>query len=115
MDDAEHQEKYDSIYSKQLTRINPEYCNRPAFFENYQLMRNLIHVDDNAYVVFVYPKDNLGIAAGAIKAHNKIIQPASRSHVLLLEWEDLFVFVYNRISNSRLIGHMEEFGRKYFI
>lgn len=113
--DVEHCKKYADIYSKQLTRINPEYGNRPAFFENYQLMRNLIHVDDNAYVVFVYPKDNLGIADGAIKARSKIIQPAFRSHVLLLEWEDLFVFIYNRISNAKLNGHMEEFGGKYFI
>jgi len=63
--DKDHINKYRSIYSKHLSLIDPMYQNQKEFLDNYQLMRNIIHVDKDSYVIFIYPRDNKRIKLGA--------------------------------------------------
>jgi hypothetical protein len=41
--------------------INPEYTKMTNFYDNYQIMRNILHVDDNSYVYFIIPKENKSV------------------------------------------------------
>ena len=87
-DDA-HIEKYNSIYKKHCDSLNPEYSDRTNFLRNYQLMRNLIHLSDNSYLVFVYPNKNKKIKEQAENAKTNFVKPKFQQNLINLTWEQL--------------------------
>lgn len=115
-EDEDHREKFDNVYSQLLKPIRKEYQSRSAFLANYQLMRNLIHVDENAYVIFLYPGENRKIRLDAEKAKNEIVEEKYQSHVHPIEWEPLHLFVTNQAANITLLrDQLGEFKLKYFM
>jgi len=115
-EDEEHREKFNNVYSQLLTPIRKEYQLMSAFLANYQLMRNLIHIDENAYVVFLYPAENKKVRLDAEKAKNKIVEEEYQSHVHPIEWEPLHAYITPKAANIPLLkDQMEEFKLKYFL
>jgi hypothetical protein len=113
----DHNNKYENVYNTG-TIFNPiqyEYKEKSMFFKNYQIIRNLIHVAEDSYVVFIYPKDNTKIKKQAFQAKIKILQEPFSEHLLNIEWEDLYKEVNAKVKLSSLKNQMEEFGKKYFI
>lgn len=51
--DQDHSSKYEAIYKDNMQPINKAYTTKEAFFNNYQIIRNLIHIGDNSYVVLI--------------------------------------------------------------
>jgi len=114
--DKEHIDKYESIYKNSCSAINSDYCNRDSFLRNYQLMRNLIHLSDNSYVVFIYPVNNKKIKKQAEFAKSNFVKFDFQQNVINLTWEQLMGFVDSNIADSKdLIFHMSEFKDKYKI
>ena len=89
-DDAEHRDKYKEVYIPHLSRVvQPEYSEVRTFFKYYQIIRNLIHIDKDSYVVFLYPNDNSSVARAAEFAKKEILKQQYSEHLLNVTWEDI--------------------------
>lgn len=112
---AEHLEKYNAVYKDRLNSIKPEYRSTDAFLNNYQIMRNLIHADKNAYVVFLYPGGNEKIKQSAVHAKSTFVADHVAANVYCAEWEDLYDFVAPKLNSTKLLNQYKEFREKYFL
>jgi len=107
--DKEHLDKYERTYKNATNgKIASEYNNESTFLNNYQIMRNLIHVSDDGYVVFVIPKENEVVYEQAINAEKFVVENY-KSKIKVLSWNDL----YNVGFEGNLKQHFEEFKKKY--
>jgi len=106
-------DKFDNVYSKFLKPINSTFHSSQQFFANYQILRNLVHIDDNSYVAFVYPKDNKDVCKGAAKVKSDFLIPSFHSHYFSATWENLFDIVSNSIVDNKLKTHFVDFKDKY--
>jgi len=114
--DKNHKEKYNSVYSNKCSNINEQYSNLESFLNNYQLMRNLIHVSENSFVVLLHPKENKRISREANFARFELIKREFQKHVIDLTWEKLFGMIENELTDSeKLTEQMSEFKVKYKI
>ena len=75
----------------------------------------MIHVKEDSFVIFLYPKENIKIRKGAAKAKTEILKSEYKKYFLDKHWDDIFKFVNTRISNPKIKNQMDEFGEKYFI
>ncbi|MFY0628442.1 MAG: hypothetical protein JXR07_19250 [Reichenbachiella sp.] len=114
-DDDEHRDKYAKVYVPNLGPIEANYREVKAFFKNYQIIRNLIHVGKDKYVVFLYPVKNKKIKEGAAKANNEILKKAYHSNFFDRHWKDIYQFVDDRITGRDLKKQLNSFKEKYFI
>ncbi len=117
-DDKEHSEKYGLIYEGvSKASIKPEFANIKEFLKNYQIMRNLIHLSKNSYVVFIYPAENEKIREKAEYAKVNFVKAEYEQNVINVTWEELFTFVQDKIpdANVKLLRQMKEFKEKYII
>lgn len=116
-DDTDHNNKYDNVYNTGtiFNPINDEYREKQMFFKNYQIIRNLIHVAADSYVVFVYPKGNSKIKQQALNSKKQILKDPFDKHLFTIEWEDIFKVVKDKAKSPSLKNQLEEFGKKYFI
>jgi len=113
--DDVHIDKYNKIYKNHLEKIKPQFQNMTSFLNNYQIMRNIIHIDENEFVVFVYPKFNKKIKEQAIQAKSQILNKPFDTHLFTIEWEDIFKVLKDKVKFSNLKKQMDEFGKKYII
>lgn len=114
--DEDHIRKFDMVYKTQLgPAINSKYHNKIDFLKNYQLLRNLIHISDNTYVALVYPQGNKKVKQEAEMAKKEIVTENFKSHLLDIEWEDLFENVSLKLQDQKLKNQFTEFKKKYFI
>jgi hypothetical protein len=111
--DADHIDKYDNVYSKYLLPISIKYRSREQFFNNYQILRNVIHIDKNSFVVFIYPLENKKINAGAEKAKSELLTASFKDNFFAVTWEKLFEAVFNSTSETKLKSHLRKFKDKY--
>jgi len=113
-----HSEKYEKTYKKLLLEnpaINDEMKDEVYFIKNYQIMRNLIHIGKNSYVVFIYPKENGNIRNASLEARRNIITESWKKHFILFTWEDLIDQLEKSIDSKQLISYYkDEFYHKYF-
>lgn len=114
--DPEHFEKYESVYQHHESVINEKYCNRDSFLENYQVMRNIINIGHDKFVVFIYPENNLKIRKQAEYAKQEFVKTEFKEKVFNITWEDLIEFIEPHIQNSKdLNTQLKEFKDKYRI
>ncbi len=111
--DQSHVKKFNEIYKHKLGCINPEYAEMQSFFKHYQIIRNLIHVGKDKYVVFLYPEANKKIKESAAEAKEQILKSEFRSHLFDVHWEDIVAFVQSKVKENRLIENIKEFEEKY--
>ena len=105
---------FNNLYSLHLTSIKEDFHNVESFYANYQILRNLIHIDDNSYVVFVYPEDNKVVKREVSKVKTKFLNPDYLNHFIEAEWNNFFKYVSKTITSSKLQEHYSEFNRRYF-
>lgn len=106
-------DKFDSVYSKHLTALNSQFHTAQMFFDNYQILRNLIHIDDSAYVTFVYPLENDGINIGVNKVKTEFLIPRFHNNFLIITWDNIFKNIKTKNLNDRLSNQFNEFQEKY--
>ena len=114
--DEEHKLKFEDVYKKHLKALEKEYHNPNKFFDNYQLLRNLIHLseDGNSRVIFIYPKGNKKIQEQAKNAKSMVID-SLKDYVISLTWEELLESVETETKNKKIKEQLKEFRKKYNI
>lgn len=113
--DTNHKEKYKNIYQKYLDPINNRFSSMSLFLENYQILRNLIHIEENTYVVFLYPKENKKIKAQSQQAKAEMLKKDFINHLFIVEWEEINNYILSFIKKTKLKKHFSEFKYKYSI
>ena len=114
--DQAHFDKYESVYKKHCSAIDSKYCNCDNFLNSYQLMRNVIHISNNSYVVFIFPVNNEKIKQQAEFAMSVLVKSDFQQHVLNLTWEHLLGYIDSNILDSdKLTTQMTDFKDKYKI
>ena len=93
--------------------INTNFRSREQFFNNYQILRNIIHIDKSSFVVFLYPLENKRINAGAEKAKSELLTANFKDNFFAVTWEKLFEAVLNSVTETKLKSHLNEFEEKY--
>lgn len=115
--DEEHKNKFNDIYMpliKNNPAIKDSFKTEDIFLNNYQIMRNIAHVSEDSYVIFIYPKENQGIRKAALSARNDIIARGWGAHFILYAWEDLIeALSYNLNSEELMDYYNKEFSYKY--
>ena len=111
-DDDEHKEKFNMVYEKHLSHIKGKYRTLDSFLQHYQMMRNLTHIDDKSFVVFIYPSQNKEIVK-EINIARDVLENYTE-HFFPIEWEKLVQYVASRFSEERFAHFIVEFKEKYF-
>lgn len=115
--DVPHTKKFNADYLPKLnsvSHINKNYHSKDKFFKNYQIMRNILNIDDNSYVVIIYLKENEKLRIKCEEVKNKIILKPLTSHFLDIDWHDMFDWVYKNIhNNTYLVSYYDDFHEKY--
>lgn len=108
-------EKFESVYLPLLRgAIRPEYHVPELFFDNYQITRNLAHLGQDSYVVFLYPQDNRKIAEDAENVKERFLVPEYHNHFFAVTWEQLYEGLREKLLMSdRLARQFEAFSEKY--
>lgn len=114
--DKEHLDKYESVYREHCSVIDTEYFNCDNFLNYYQLMRNVVHVSNNSYVVFLYPLKNKKIRQQAEFAKSVLVKSEYQQNVINMTWEYLLGFIEpNYLDSEKLASQMIDFKDKYKI
>ena len=114
--DQEHFDKYESVYKKHCSAIDSKYCNCVNFLDNYQLMRNVIHISKNSYVVFIFPENNKKIKQKAEFAKSVLVKSDFQQNVINLTWEHLLGYIDSiKLDSDKLTTQMTDFKDKYKI
>lgn len=106
-------DKFDSVYSKFLGPINSTFHGSQQFFDNYQILRDLVHIDDNSFVIFVYPKDNEVVSKDSERVKTVFLNKNFHDHFFSATWENLFANVSNSIVENKLKAQFVDFKNKY--
>ena len=107
--------KYEKIYQELAHgKIQEKYDNEESFLGHYQIMRNLIHVDQNSYVIFVVPEGNEPVYAQAKQAKDFVVEKY-KENVKVITWDELYVVIEEHAHGfeRKLKTHFEEFMKKY--
>ena len=97
-----------------VSHINENYHSKDKFFKNYQIMRNILNIDENSYVVTIYLKENEKLRIKCEEVKNKIILGPLTSHFLDIDWHDMFDWIYSNIHNNTvLVKYYDDFYDKY--
>ncbi|NMD72754.1 hypothetical protein HHO41_21235 [Bacillus sp. DNRA2] len=115
-EDPEHIRKFEKTYFpilKDHPAIKEDYKNLEVFLRNYQAMRNLLHIAEDSYVIFLYPNENIKIREEALAARKEILENGWKDKFILLTWEDLVHQLSVLLKSKELINYYKEFNRKY--
>lgn len=112
--DANHLDKFETVYSKHLQAINSKFHSSLNFLEHYQILRNLVHIeDDNSLVVFIYPQENLKIKNAAEQVKMNMLIPKYKDNFFGISWESMFMTISNSSLNNNLKTQYCDFNTKY--
>lgn len=115
--DDEHKEKFSKTYKPILERISEfikPICLEESFFLNhYQLLRNLVHINQASCVVLLFPKNNHTVMKEAIEAKDTFLTDAGREKLKIIFLEDFVAYIENNTSNDRLSSFYRGFRTKY--
>jgi hypothetical protein len=117
-DDDEHNLKFRSIYSTRLAeRFTDAYQEKGQFFKNYQIQRNLWHLNLQLgdVVLFLVPRSNYSICRGLHVAHDCLRNELHRN-VRFVYFEDLIESLMETplLPEAYKAGALAEFKEKYF-
>lgn len=116
INDSEHRAKFANTYLPLLKDngyINPEFRDANRFLDSYQIMRNLCHIGEHSFVVFIYPEANHKIHNQAQTAREINLTDEGRSKFRILTLESTIDEILKQVQTSRLKKHYQEFKVKY--
>lgn len=115
--DVEHKDKFNNIYKSILEKnkaIKETFKTEEFFLNNYQIMRNIVHISEDSYVVFLYPRENYRIRKQALKTRQDILEDKFIDHFILFTWEDIVEQLISRLPSGDLRNYYnKEFTYKY--
>ena len=101
-DDAVHKTKFNEVYKGHLNVLTENFREPSIFFKNYQILRNLICVAENSYVVFIYPLGNKKIKSQAESAKLNMLTKNLADNLINLPWENLLDYTVRNVKNEKL-------------
>lgn len=112
-----HNTDFQNVYSNLVNKapFTEAVKEKEFFFKNYQIMRNLVHIDDNSFVIFLYPESNERIRKPARNAKTDFLTENYKSHLLLLTLEKLLTVFDNKLDGHMLQNYYKEFENKYIL
>lgn len=111
--DASHEKKFDVIYQKHLKPIHPDFRSKDIFLRNYQILRNLIHIDDNSYVIFLFPEGNETIQLEVNRVKTTMLGSAFRDHFFPITWEKILKKADIDWETDNMKKQISDFKEKY--
>lgn len=81
--------------------------------KNYQILRNLICISENSYVVFLYPNRNIKIKNQAELASQTMLTDNVIDNFFNKTWEELLSFAEKNIENQNVKKQLKSFKEKY--
>ena len=114
-EDEIHIAKFNNVYKNNLQVIKKEYHEPIVFLKNYQILRNLICVSENSFVVFLYPNKNSKIKNQAESAQLKILNDNVKDNLFNKTWEELLSFSEKNTVNLKIKEQLKSFKEKYNI
>ncbi len=106
--------KFESVYNKRINILNKKYQTLEMFFNNYQIFRNLVHINQDSYVFFLLPKDNKKIFNQAQQVKSEFLDLKYHNKFSILEWKDINSYLLsNNLGNQRISSHLTDFNTKY--
>ena len=103
--DKEHIDKFNSTYKsilEQNSAIEENFKSEETFLNNYQIMRNLLNINKNSYVIFIYPDENKIVKEEALSA-KRMIKCEWQNHFILFTWEEFIKKIESCLSSKDLI------------
>lgn len=113
--DELHINKFNDVYKDNLNVIKEEYHNQKFFLDNYQILRNLICIDENSYVCFIYPNGNKKIKEQAEKAKSEFLKNEVKNKFKHLTWESVVDYAEKNVKNENIKKQLDDFKEKYKI
>lgn len=113
--DSDHTDKFQKVYYPyimQKQNVFSHAISQEEFFENYQILRNLINIDDNSYVVILCPKGNAPVVRQAQNAYD-FLKKDYKKYFKIIFWEDLIS--QTKTDTLLLKEQLELFRRKYLV
>jgi len=116
--DEHHRNKFKSDYMpalKKSTHISEPYHDEKLFFENYQVLRNILNIDKNSYVIFLYLKDNEKLKDKCNEIKTKILNNELKYNFKDIDWFELYDYIIKKLDeteNSEL-EYYQNFYTKY--
>lgn len=105
--------KYELFYEKAAEPIlKKEWNTCENFLDNYHIMRNLIEISDDSYIVFAVPEKNEKAYKQAKEAEDMVIEKY-KNNVKVLTWDKLYDVVEEQNFTGKLKTHFDEFKKKY--
>ena len=77
-EDDEHLRKFESVYQSRVSsRFQPPFCSASGFLKNYQVLRNIWHLnlEPSDTAVFLFPKANDGLASAETIIRSCVLEP----------------------------------------
>ncbi len=114
--DDEHKQKFCATYLPLVTRskyLSKECLNESFFLNHYQLLRNLVHVDNTKYVVFLFPSANLAAKKEAEDVFKRLLSDSGKNMVKTVYLEDFVTFLETKKLKESLSRYYPAFRKKY--
>src|SRR5271157_122155 len=107
--DKHHKDKFEGIYKRKVAdRFLPEYCDADHFLQNYQVMRNVWHIDFTTrdLLFFILPRRNALLEQPAKLIHACLLE-SCRDQVRVVYLEDLISEIEKNVAggHDRLTTH----------
>lgn len=117
--DKHHNDKFEGIYKRKVAdRFLPKYGDADHFFKNYQVMRNIWHVEFNTpdLLFFILPRRNALLEEPAKFIQGCLLE-GCRDQVRVVYLEDLISGIEKNVpgSHDRLTTHFTLFREKYLL
>ena len=114
--DHSHKEKFIKTYLPLLENnifIKDECKTESFFLKHYQIMRNLVHINEESIVVFLYPKANRKIDSQAKLVYENVLTTKGKEKLKLLFLEDAVTRILETVAQEKINTYFREFKRKY--
>jgi len=114
--DQNYSDKFNAVYKPLLDKnpaIEDQYKTKEYFLSHYQLMRNLVHMGDNKYIVFLYPKGNDIVRNQVEEAALSVVKNHWSHHIIPMVMEDSLDELCKLDSGKVRDYYINEFGKKY--
>jgi len=114
--DNEHTNKFDQTYLPLVNKSSflVSRCQDKKFFlEHYQILRNLIHISNTDYVVFLFPSANSVVYEEARDARDNILTDAGKAKFKIVLLDEFVLFLENKCIGTPSEAYYKSFRKKY--
>lgn len=115
--DEHHREKFRATYLPLLVEksefFTPQCQEEELFLNNYQLLRNLVHISNTDLVVLLSPSANTAVLKESRYAMEHFLTPKGRERLYIVYLDELVSFLETEGARKSFGSYYQEFRIKY--